>query len=219
MTLRTGVPILLLTLSACDLRDAPRPATAGGAPPAAQQGEGVVVERPASIRPTPPLPARFATVGRRARRDEVQAWDIDVNPTGASLPRGRGTYDAGAKLYVAQCAACHGAKGEGVPPFPRLIGAEPRDFSFARDFRLHRTIGNYWPYATTLYDYINRAMPFTAPGSLEPDEVYSLVAYLLAENQVIERTAVMDRESLPRVRMPARDRFVPDNRAGGATFK
>lgn len=219
MTFRTGVPILLLALSACDLRDAPRPATTGETPPAALQGAGIAIERPADVRPTPPLPARFATVGRRAGREEVRAWDIDVNPTGASLPRGRGTYDAGAKLYVAQCAACHGAKGEGLPPFPRLIGAEPRDFSFAKDFRLHRTIGNYWPYATTLYDYINRAMPFNAPGSLEPDEVYSLVAYLLAENQVIERTAVMDRESLPRVRMPARNRFVPDNRAGGPTFK
>lgn len=102
---------------------------------------------------------------------------------------------------------------------PRLIGAEPRDFSFARDPKLPKTIGNYWPYATTLYDYINRAMPFTAPGSLPPSDVYSVVAFLLAENGIVGRQDVIDAASLPRVHMPAHERFVPDDRAGGRVFR
>jgi S-disulfanyl-L-cysteine oxidoreductase SoxD len=81
-----------------------------------------------------------------------------------------------------------------------------------------RTVGNYWPYATTLYDYINRTMPATTPGSLTPDEIYAVVAWILAQNEIISPTAVIDAASLPRVRMPARDRFVPDDRQGGAEF-
>lgn len=213
MKTRFMVPAIALVLGACEVQETPRPPVSG----AAQQGGAIAL--PANVRPAPPLPARFATIGREASKEELRAWDIDVNPTGRALPRGRGTYDAGAKLYATQCAMCHGPKGEGIPPFPRLIGAEPRDFGFANDFKLVRTIGNYWPYATTLYDYINRAMPFNAPGTLKPDEVYSLVAYLLAENGIVDRTAVMDRERLLRVKMPARDRFVPDDRTGGPTFR
>ena len=167
----------------------------------------------------PAWPASFE-LGRAASAAEIAAWDIDVNPSGASLPPGRGTYAAGRALYAEKCAACHGAKGEGMPPaYPRLIGAEPRDFSFADDFTKPKTIGNYWPYATTLYDYLNRAMPLTQPGSLRPDEIYALVAYLLAENQVIAPDAVMDATSLPAVKMPGRDHFVPDDRTGGPGFK
>ncbi|HEX5817943.1 MAG TPA: c-type cytochrome [Gemmatimonadales bacterium] len=165
------------------------------------------------------MPASFG-LGRAASEAEIKAWDIDVNPTGATLPAGRGTWAAGQTLYAEKCAACHGAKGEGMPPvYPKLIGADPRDFSFADDFKKTKTIGNYWPYATTLYDYINRAMPLTQPGSLQPDEVYALVAYLLAENQVIGKDAVMDATSLPAVVMPGRDHFVPDDRSGGPGFK
>ena len=82
-----------------------------------------------------------------------------------------------------------------------------------------KTVGNYWPYATTLYDYINRAMPFDAPGSLPPADLYSVVAFLLAENGIVERSAVIDARTLPAVRMPARDRFVPDDRRGGPAFR
>jgi cytochrome c len=92
-------------------------------------------------------------------------------------------------------------------------------FPFGRQLRHVRTVGNYWPYATTLYDYIRRAMPPTAPGSLEPDEVYGVVAWLLAENRIVAPDAVMDAHSLPQVRMPARDRFVDDNRTGGKEFR
>lgn len=153
-------------------------------------------------------PARFG-LGRAATAEEIKAWDMDVLPDGEGLPPGSGTPAGGAKIYARKCAACHGASGtEG--PFDRLVG---------RDRALVRTIGNYWPYATTLYDYIHRAMPLSAPGSLPPDEVYSLVAYLLWRNEIIEETAVIDARTLPRVVMPARDRFVMDDRRGGPEIR
>jgi cytochrome c len=103
-----------------------------------------------------------------------------------------------------------------APVFPALIGREPREgFPFASDRKLVRTIGNYWPYATTLVDYIRRAMPLTQPGSLGSDEVYSLTAFLLAANGILPETATLDSASLMAVRMPARDRFVRDDRRGG----
>jgi mono/diheme cytochrome c family protein len=164
--------------------------------------------------------ARFGTIGRLATAAEVLAWDIDVNPTGKGLPPGHGTYDEGARLFAAKCAACHGSHGEGMAIYPKLIGREHRDdFAFGRDPRIVKTIGNYWPYSTTLFDYIRRAMPLSAPGSLSSNEVYDLVTFLLAENDVIARDAVIDQRSLPKVRMPARDRFVRDDRRGGVTFR
>jgi cytochrome c len=189
-------------------------AVAGGEP--APAGAAEVTPQP--VRPAA-MPASFG-LGRAATKAEIAAWDIDVNPTGEALPAGRGTWAEGQALYAEKCAACHGAKGEGMPPhYPMLINGDPKDFSFADDFRKTKTIGNYWPYATTLYDYINRAMPLTQPGSLSPAQVYGLVAYLLAENGVIGKDAVMDAASLPAVKMPGRDRFVPDDRTGGAAFR
>ena len=181
--------------------------------------ESADVVRQSDVQPTPRLPDRFGGIGRVASAAEVRAWDIDVNPDGVGLPTGSGSYQRGVVVYARQCAVCHGGQGEGIAPNPRLVGTEPRDFSFADDPRLVRTVGNYWPHATTLFDYINRAMPLTAPGSLSADDVYAVVAYLLAENGVIERSAVMNGRTLPQVRMPARDRFVPDDRTGGAVFK
>ena len=158
-------------------------------------------------------------LGRAATPDEIKALDIDANPSGAGLPAGSGTYARGAEVFAKQCASCHGPKGEGAPPNPRLVGADPKDFSFGDDPKLVKTIGNYWPYATTLYDYINRAMPFATPGVLPPSDVYSVVAYLLAENGIIQHTDVMDATTLPKVKMPARDRFVRDDRQGGRGFR
>ena len=154
--------------------------------------------------------------GRAATPAEIKAWDIAVRPDGQGLPPGRGTARQGALVYAARCAACHGASGrEG--PFDQLVGREPRaGFPFGTDPRYVKTIGNYWPYATTLYDYINRAMPLDRPGSLAPDQVYGLVAYLLWSNELIADTAVIDRETLPHVLMPAHDRFAVDDRKGGA---
>ena len=167
-----------------------------------------------------PADVRFDGVGRPATPAEIDAWNIDVNPSGAGLPAGSGTYAAGATLFAAKCAACHGMKGEGLATFPRLVGRDPRSgFPFGQDYHLAKTIGNYWPYATTVYDYVHRAMPLTAPGSLQPNEVYSLVAYLLAENQIVDRNVVIDARSLPKIRMPARDRFAADDRTGGPRFR
>jgi cytochrome c len=159
-------------------------------------------------------------VGRPATRAEIAAWDIDVNPSGAGLPAGRGSAAEGASVFAAKCAACHGTQGEGLAAGPALVGREPREgFPFGQSLKYTRTVGNYWPYATTLYDYVDRAMPATAPGSLTADEIYAVVAWILSRNEIIAPTAVMDAASLPRVRMPARDRFVPDTRRGGAEFR
>lgn len=177
------------------------------------------VPLPADVHPAPAFPAHFAGIGRPATVAEIAAWNIDANPAGAGLPPGRGTYVAGAAIFAQKCAACHGAHGEGIGPVPRLIGRDPRTgFPFALDAKYVKTVGNYWPYATTLYDYVHRAMPLSAPGSLRPDEVYSVADYILAENEIIGRNVVIDAHSLPRVRMPARDHFVPDNRKGGPGF-
>ena len=147
--------------------------------------------------------------------------DIDVSPSGEGLPAGHGTAPQGARVYAARCASCHGPKGEGIPPnYPRLVGRDPRDgFPFGRDPKLVRTVGNYWPYATTIFDYVRRAMPQMTPGVLSADETYAVTAWLLAENEIIPRDAVMDAQTLPAVKMPARSRFAPDDRRGGATFK
>lgn len=159
-------------------------------------------------------------LGRAATADEIAAADIDANPAGVGLPAGQGTAQQGAVVYGQKCAVCHGAKGEGIEKNPKLIGKEPAaGFVFAGDAKAPKTIGNYWPYATTVYDYINRTMPLNAPGTLTPNEVYALSAFLLAENGVIPATTVMDAKSLPAVKMPAQPRFVDDNRKGGATFK
>jgi len=122
-------------------------------------------------------PARYG-FGRLAAAAEIKEWSIDVMPDGTGLPPGSGTPSQGAALYARKCAACHGKTGtEG--PFDQLVGRAPREgFPFGRDPSLVKTIGNYWPYATTVYDYINRAMPLDAPRSLQPDGRFGLIAVL-----------------------------------------
>ena len=146
-------------------------------------------------------------LGRPATQEEIRAWDIDVAPTGEGLPPGRGTVKQGAEVYAAKCASCHGPTGtEG--PKDRLVGGQ----GTLATGKPIKTIGSYWPYATTLYDYIKRAMPFNAPQSLTPDETYAVVAWLLFQNRIIAEDAVMDARSLPTVRMPNRDGFIRDPR-------
>ena len=148
---------------------------------------------------TPAPPAHF-DLGAPVDSTRLAMIDIDVDPTGAHLPAGSGTATTGFIVYAQQCASCHGAKGEGIPPAPKLIGRDPRQgFPFGRDPKLVRTVGNYWPYSTTLYDYVHRAMPLTAPGSLTPDEVYAVVAWILAENEIIGRDLVMNAKTLAAV--------------------
>ncbi len=154
-------------------------------------------------------------LGRPVDAAEIAAWDIDVRPDGRGLPEGRGSVAQGAQTFGQKCAFCHGENGE-EGPFDVLVGRISDDaFPFGREPGAVKTIGNYWPYATTVFDYINRAMPFNAPGSLEADEVYALVAYLLHRNDIVPADAVLSAENLPGITMPSRHRFVPDDRRGG----
>jgi len=158
-------------------------------------------------------------IGRPATPDEIKKLDIDVMPDGRGLPDGSGTTKDGAAIYAQKCQSCHGANGQGGSA-ERLVDRESgKNWDFATNPKLVKTVGNYWPYATTLYDYTYRAMPFMQPGTLTPDETYSLVAYILALNKIVPDDAVMDRTALPKVVMPARDKFVIDNRKGGKIVK
>ena len=167
-------------------------------------------------------PATYG-IGTPATPADIAALNTDVSPSGAGLPAGHGDAARGAALYQAQCATCHGANGEGAagsPPGPQLVGREPREgFPFGNDPKLVRTVGNYWPEATTLFDYIKRTMPLSAPGSLSDDDVYSLTAHLLVANEILPAGSTLDSASLMAVKMPAKDRFVRDNRRGGAEVK
>lgn len=168
-----------------------------------------------SSRPDGGTPERYG-FGRPASNEQVAALDTDVDGRGNGLPPGRGDAATGAALYRAKCASCHGANGEGIAPNPQLVGREPRDsFPFGNDKNLVRTIGNYWPYAAPLFDYIRRAMPHGSAGTLTDDEVYSLTAHLLAANELIPAGSALDAASLAAVRMPVEGRFVRDNRRGG----
>ena len=153
-------------------------------------------------------PAQFS-FGAEASEMRIAMWDIDVRPDGEGLPAGSGTVLVGEQVYMVHCVACHGPTGvEG--PNDRLVGTEPWE-----DSPGDRTIGGYWPYATTLYEFISKAMPQLTPGILSPDEIYSVIAYLLYLNEIVPEDAVIDAESLPDIQMPARDRFVIDDRVGG----
>ena len=155
-------------------------------------------------------------LGSTATTAQVAAWNTDIGAEGRELPAGRGSAGEGESIYGAQCAACHGANGEGIAPlYPALVGRPSggESFDFAGDGSIPRTIGNYWSHATTLYDYISRAMPLYTPGSLSAEETYAVTAYLLAANRIIADTATLDAVTLRAVVMPARDRFVADDRS------
>jgi len=158
-------------------------------------------------------------LGRAVDDEEIAAWDIDVMPDGTGLPVGSGTSKQGEEIYNSKCAQCHGQGGVDGPS-DRLVGRIPGDeFPFALDPKAPKTIGSYWPYATTLFDYTRRAMPLDAPGSLTDEEVYSLVAYLLYLNEIVPRDTVLTERNLAAIKMPARDRFVPDDRKGGREIR
>jgi mono/diheme cytochrome c family protein len=165
-----------------------------------------------------PLAAQSPTfgVGRSATAEEIRDLGAAIAPDGSGLPEGSGTVAAGRDVFVAQCARCHGPKAQGDVG-PALVGGQ----GTLRSARPLKTVGSYWPYATTLWDYINRAMPFDKPGLLKPSEVYAVAAYILNINGIISDTDIMDAKSLPKVRMPNRDGFVPDPRpdVGGKAKK
>ena len=151
-------------------------------------------------------PARAADgpqLGRPATAAEIAGWDISIPPDGSGLPSGSGTAVAGAAVYAAKCQLCHGEKGAGQPN-DRLVGGQGTLASASPI----RTIGSYWPYATTVFDYVRRAMPYQQPHSLTDDEVYALTAYLLHQNGIIAEADVMNAQTLPKVKMPNRENFL-----------
>ena len=154
-----------------------------------------------------PVPTTGPRLGRAATPQEVAAWDISIPPSGAGLPAGSGTAKLGEGVYVAQCQACHGPKGVGKPADP-LVGG----IGSLATANPVRTVGSFWPYATTLFDYTRRAMPPTKPLSLSSDEVYAVTAYLLYLNGIIGESAEMNAKTLPQVKMPNRDGFIDMSR-------
>jgi S-disulfanyl-L-cysteine oxidoreductase SoxD len=154
-------------------------------------------------------------LGKAPTAEEIRAWDIAISPDGKELPQGRGTAKEGAPLYAQKCAACHGANGNGGrapqlikidPAAPPPQGKEPPCLSPC--IRGNNVMGIHSPYATTIWDYINRGMPFGKEGSLTPNEVYALTAFLLYKNGVIPEDQVLDAQSLPQIKMPNRDGYV-----------
>src|SRR5207248_1443440 len=142
------------------------------------------------------------------------AIDIEVLPDGRGLPAGSGTAERGKTVYANRCVSCHGATGKEGPQ-DVLVGGQ----GTLRSARPLKTVGSYWPYATTLWDYINRAMPFDQPGLLKPSEVYAAVAYILNMNGIIREDQVIDATSLPKIVMPNREGFIPDPRPKGGGRK
>jgi len=142
--------------------------------------------------------------GKAASPAEIAGWNIDVRGAdGAGLPPGQGNVNHGAEVFAEACAACHGTFGEGEGRYPKLMGG---DGTLTAD-RPEPSVGSYWPYAPTLWDYINRAMPFSAPHSLSADDVYAVTAYILNFNNIVSSDFVADRNTLPKVKMPNRDHF------------
>jgi cytochrome c len=150
-------------------------------------------------------PALAYDFGRPATAEEIALWDIDVRPDGKGLPPGRGTVVQGKQVFADNCAACHGDNGVGGIK-DRLVGGQGTLTSDAPV----KTVGSYWPYATTLFDYIHRAMPYQAPGSLSDDDTYAVAAYILSLNGILPADGTLDRENLPKIRMPNRNGFLPE---------
>ena len=146
-------------------------------------------------------------IGKTATAREIAGWDIDVRPDGKGLPKGEGSVAQGEPMYEAKCASCHGLFGEGEGRWPPLAGGED---SLTED-RPEKTVGSYWPYASTLWDYINRAMPFPNPQSLTPHEVYAISAYVLYLNDLVEDDFVLTQSNLASIKMPNEDNFYIDD--------
>lgn len=155
-----------------------------------------------------PAVAAELPVGRLATPEEIAAWDIDVRPDGLGLPEGRGTVAEGGPLYDERCAACHGEFGEAIDRWPILAGGQD---TLTLD-RPEKTIGSYWPYLSTVFDYVRRAMPFGGPRTLTDDETYAIVAYLLYLNDIVDEDFELSHENFLSVRLPNEGGFVPDDR-------
>jgi mono/diheme cytochrome c family protein len=142
-------------------------------------------------------------LGKPLNEAAIANWDISILPDGTGLPKGSGTSAQGAVVFAEKCSACHGDNAKGG-----AAAALVDDRKLAGISASQKTIKNFWPYATTIFDFIRRAMPFTAPRSLSDDEVYALTAYILAGNKLIDANDTMNAETLPKVKMPNRDNFI-----------
>ena len=175
-------------------------------------GLAVLLSAPWSHAEGPPEPdpgrAGFYGFGETATPEMIAGWDIDVSPDGRGLPPGSGSVEDGEALYDSKCAACHGTFGEGAGRWPALAGGE----GSLADTRPEKTVGSFWPYASTLWDYVHRAMPYQEPQSLSDDEVYAVVAYVLYLNDLVADDFVLTRENLPGIAMPNRAGFYADPR-------
>jgi len=147
-------------------------------------------------------------IGQKASASQISGWDIDIRPDGKGLPAGQGSVSDGESLYDAKCASCHGSFGEGEGRWPPLAGGEG---SLTED-RPEKTVGSYWPYASTLWDYINRAMPYPAPKSLSKEQVYAITAYVLYLNELVDEDFVLTQDNLATIKMPNEANFYRDNR-------
>ena len=148
--------------------------------------------------------AESPNLGTTASPEDIASWDVSIAPNGAGLPSGSGTPQQGEQVYLAKCVACHGEKGAGKPN-DQLVGGQG---SLGHGQAPVKTVGSFWPYATTLFDYVRRAMPLNEPKSLRDEEVYAVVAYILRLNGVIGENDTIDAQTLPAVRMPNREWFV-----------
>ena len=150
--------------------------------------------------------AETPNFGKPINEAAIANWDISILPDGTGLPRGSGTPAQGAPIYAEKCSACHGDNGKGAQA-AALVDNRP-NIEIAGISASQKTIKSFWPYSTTVFDFIRRAMPFQAPHSLTDDEVYALTAYILAENKLIGANDMMDAQTLPKVKMPNRDNFI-----------
>jgi len=152
---------------------------------------------------------RKFNLGKLATKEEIAGWDIDVRPDGLGAPIGSGTALIGEEIYTEQCAACHGDFGEGADRWPALVGGEDSLASHDPE----KTTGSYWPYASTMYDYIYRAMPYGVAQSLSHDETYEIVAYLLYMSDIIDEDFILSEKNIGEIEMPNRNGFLlPDPR-------
>ncbi len=170
-------------------------------------------ERPLAI--DVPIPEHgILHLGRVALAEEISAWDIDIRPDGQGLPSGQGSVLDGGELYDAQCASCHGVFGEGEGRWPILAGGQDS----LTDERPEKTVGSYWPYLSTVYDYIRRAMPFGNTRSLSDDDVYALTAYLLYLNDMVDESFELTDQNFLDIRLPNEENFIPDSRSEESWF-
>ena len=214
------------TVAAAEPEPAPEPETAQvaeAAPDTSMHGHGDAGTAPiasiiagAAVAQSVDSPAIDATgvnygLGREALPEEIDAWDIDIRPDGAGLPEGSGDVWTGEEVFIEKCAVCHGDFAEGVDRWPVLAGG----WDTLTNERPVKTIGSYWPYLSTVFDYVHRAMPFGEAQSLTPDEVYAITAYLLYSNAIVEDDFVLSKENFTEVEMPNEDGFFMDDREEG----